>query len=57
MYFGVPTVWSRIVAAPEHAATLSSARLLVSGSAALPVTVFERLRASSRDRCPSSGTA
>jgi fatty acid CoA ligase FadD36 len=44
MYFGVPTVWSRIVAAPEHAATLSSARLLVSGSAALPVTVFERLR-------------
>lgn len=44
MYFGVPTVWSRIVAAPEHAVGLSSARLLVSGSAALPVPVFERLR-------------
>ena len=44
MYFGVPTVWSRIVAAPEHAAALASARLLVSGSAALPVPVFEQLR-------------
>jgi fatty acid CoA ligase FadD36 len=45
MYFGVPTVWSRLVAEPEHAATLASARLLVSGSAALPVPVFERLLA------------
>jgi fatty acid CoA ligase FadD36 len=45
LYFGVPTVWSRIAAAPEHAAALASARLLVSGSAALPVPVFERLRA------------
>ena len=45
MYFGVPTVWSRIVAAPEHAAALAPARLLVSGSAALPVPVFEQLRA------------
>ena len=44
MYFGVPTVWSRVVAAPEHARALSSARLLVSGSAALPVPVFEQLR-------------
>jgi len=44
MYFGVPTVWSRLVAEPDHAAALSSARLLVSGSAALPVPVFERLR-------------
>ena len=43
MYFGVPTVWSRLVAEPEHAAVLASARLLVSGSAALPVPVFERL--------------
>jgi fatty acid CoA ligase FadD36 len=43
MYFGVPTVWSRLVAEPDHAAALSSARLLVSGSAALPVPVFERL--------------
>jgi len=44
LYFGVPTVWGRIAAAPEHAAALSSARLLVSGSAALPVPVFDRLR-------------
>lgn len=45
MYFGVPTVWSRIVAAPQHAQALANARLLVSGSAALPVPVFEQLRA------------
>ena len=45
MYFGVPTVWGRVAADPRHAAALSSARLLVSGSAALPVPVFERLRA------------
>jgi len=44
LYFGVPTVWGRVAAAPEHAAALSSARLLVSGSAALPVPVFDRLR-------------
>ena len=44
MYFGVPTVWSRVVADHEHARALSSARLLVSGSAPLPVPVFERLR-------------
>lgn len=44
MYFGVPTVWSRVVADPRAAAALSGARLLVSGSAALPVPVFERLR-------------
>jgi len=43
MYFGVPTVWSRVVGAPEHAAALADARLLVSGSAALPVPVFEQL--------------
>ncbi len=45
MYFGVPTVWGRIAASPLHAAALSAARLLVSGSAALPVPVFEHLRA------------
>jgi fatty acid CoA ligase FadD36 len=44
MYFGVPTVWHRVVASPEHGAALASARLLVSGSAALPVPVFEQLR-------------
>lgn len=45
MYFGVPTVWSRLVAEPEHARELASARLLVSGSAALPLPVFEQLHA------------
>lgn len=43
LYFGVPTVWSRIVADPAAARELSSARLLVSGSAALPVPVFRGL--------------
>ncbi len=44
MYFGVPTVWSRIAADEELASALSSARLLVSGSAPLPIPVFEKLR-------------
>ncbi|RDI68544.1 acyl-CoA synthetase [Nocardia pseudobrasiliensis] len=44
LYFGVPTVWSRIVEDPTAAKELASARLLVSGSAPLPVPVFERLR-------------
>ncbi|WP_167098872.1 acyl-CoA synthetase [Mycobacterium sp. DL592] len=43
LYFGVPTVWSRVVADPAAAAALAGARLLVSGSAALPVPVFDRL--------------
>ncbi|MFH7596500.1 AMP-binding protein [Streptomyces racemochromogenes] len=43
LYFGVPTVWSRVAAAPEAAAALSGARLLVSGSAALPAPVFRDL--------------
>lgn len=43
MYFGVPTVWSRVVGEPQAASALASARLLVSGSAALPVPVFARL--------------
>ncbi|WP_068276358.1 acyl-CoA synthetase [Aldersonia kunmingensis] len=43
MYFGVPTVWSRIVEDPESARALRDARLLISGSAPLPVPVFERL--------------
>ena len=43
LYFGVPTVWSRVVEEPDLARALSSARLLVSGSAALPVPVFDRL--------------
>jgi fatty acid CoA ligase FadD36 len=45
LYFGVPTVWSRVVAEPECAAALTGARLLVSGSAALPVPVFDQLQA------------
>lgn len=43
MYFGVPTVWSRVAADPESAAALRGARLLISGSAALPTPVFDRL--------------
>lgn len=43
LYFGVPTVWSRIAAVPGAAAALSGARLLVSGSAALPTPVFHDL--------------
>ena len=43
LYFGVPTVWSRIAADPDAARALSSARLLVSGSAPLPVPVFDEL--------------
>jgi fatty acid CoA ligase FadD36 len=45
LYFAVPTVWSRVVADQASAAALSTARLLVSGSAALPVPVFEQLHA------------
>ncbi len=43
LYFGVPTVWSRMCEDASAAAALRSARLLVSGSAPLPVPVFERL--------------
>ena len=43
LYFGVPTVWSRVVRDPDSALALSSARLLVSGSAPLPVPVFDDL--------------
>jgi len=45
MYFGVPTVWSRIARDEESARALAPARLLVSGSAPLPVPVFEAVRA------------
>lgn len=43
LYFGVPTVWSRICANTAAARALTSARLLVSGSAPLPVPLFERI--------------
>jgi fatty acid CoA ligase FadD36 len=45
VYFGVPTVWSRICADATAARELSAARLLISGSAPLPRPVFERLTA------------
>ncbi|MFD4291914.1 acyl-CoA synthetase [Rhodococcus sp. NPDC058505] len=45
LYFGVPTVWSRIAGDAESARALAGARLLVSGSAPLPVPVFERITA------------
>lgn len=44
LYFGVPTVWSRIAADENSARALAHARLLVSGSAPLPVPVFEKLK-------------
>lgn len=43
LYFGVPTVWSCVVADAAAAEALRGARLLVSGSAALPVPVFDDL--------------
>ncbi|MGH9055343.1 MAG: AMP-binding protein [Acidimicrobiales bacterium] len=43
LFFGVPTVWSRISADSAAASALRRARLLVSGSAGLPVPVFDRL--------------
>jgi fatty acid CoA ligase FadD36 len=43
LFFAVPTVWSRVVADDAAATALRPARLLVSGSAALPVPVFDRL--------------
>lgn len=44
LYFAVPTVWSRVVSDPTAARSLSSARALVSGSAALPVPVFDGIK-------------
>ncbi|MEP7203991.1 MAG: acyl-CoA synthetase [Ilumatobacteraceae bacterium] len=44
MYFGVPTVWSRVCAEPTLASALRNARLIVSGSAPLPVAVFEQMQ-------------
>ena len=43
LFFAVPTVWSRVAADESAAQALRPARLLVSGSAALPVPVFDRL--------------
>ncbi len=43
LYFGVPTVWGRVCADAAAARALAGARLLVSGSAPLPVPVFQQL--------------
>ncbi|WP_419469289.1 acyl-CoA synthetase [Candidatus Frankia alpina] len=43
LYFGVPTVWSRVCDDPDSARALAAARLLVSGSAALPTPILARL--------------
>jgi acyl-CoA synthetase (AMP-forming)/AMP-acid ligase II len=43
VYFGVPTMWSR--ASDDELRAMSAARVLVSGSAALPAPVFDRVRA------------
>ncbi|WP_432588012.1 acyl-CoA synthetase [Streptomyces sp. HD1123-B1] len=43
LYFGVPTVWNRVVRDPDAARALSGARLLVSGSAPLPAPVFRQM--------------
>jgi fatty acid CoA ligase FadD36 len=45
LYFGVPTVWSRVCADPDAARALSGARLLVSGSAPLTAADFHSLAA------------
>ncbi|MGD9620227.1 MAG: acyl-CoA synthetase [Mycolicibacterium sp.] len=50
LFFGVPTVWSRIVDDDAAARALTGARLLVSGSAPLPVPVFDGLAALSGHR-------
>ena len=48
MYFAVPTMWGRLEAA--DLAAMGAARLLVSGSAALPARVFDRVREHSGQR-------
>ncbi|HTF10867.1 MAG TPA: acyl-CoA synthetase [Asanoa sp.] len=44
LYFAVPTIWHRVAAAPDAARELRNARLLVSGSAALPAGVFAAIK-------------
>lgn len=44
LLFAVPTIWGRIANHPDAARALSPARLLVSGSAALPRPVFDKLK-------------
>lgn len=44
LYFGVPTVWTRIARDEAAARALCSARLLVSGSAGLPQATYDALQ-------------
>lgn len=44
LYLGVPTVWTRIAKDESAARALASARLLVSGSAALPQGTYDALQ-------------
>jgi acyl-CoA synthetase (AMP-forming)/AMP-acid ligase II len=44
LVFGVPTMWSRIAREATAARALRSARLLVSGSASLPLPTYDALR-------------
>jgi fatty acid CoA ligase FadD36 len=48
LLFGVPTVWSRIAADASSARAIGAARLLVSGSAPLPIPVAHELAALTR---------
>ncbi|HEX4702775.1 MAG TPA: AMP-binding protein, partial [Pseudonocardiaceae bacterium] len=53
MLFGVPTMYHRladVVSSPELADSIGRARLLVSGSAGLPVSVQERIAAATGQR-------
>lgn len=50
LFFGVPTIWGRIAADATAAAALRGARLLVSGSAALPTPVFDQLQTTTGHR-------
>ncbi|MGQ0630635.1 MAG: acyl-CoA synthetase [Sporichthyaceae bacterium] len=45
LFFGVPTIWSRLCSEPDQAKRLRHARLLVSGSAALSAATFTDLQA------------
>src|SRR4029078_8727010 len=45
IYFGVPTLLSRVCAEPTLASALRGARLVVSGSAPLPIAEFEQMQA------------
>ena len=43
LFFGVPTIWGRVAADPASARAMRGVRLMVSGSAGLPLPVSEAL--------------